>query len=166
MASPTESSAPTQSVSVCSMSARCVVRAALTNGADYQRSVMQEIAYYKSVVAKMGQARADAFIRFSVTPGVNHAGEGLMSNGAAVPSDVDLLGALDSWADEGKAPGTLTEVTQDRRDAVQGHSLAADVSLSALPALQRTGRFQSGVELHLCEPMTAGTPGVHEEYPG
>jgi feruloyl esterase len=83
------------------------------NGADYQRSVMQEIAYYKSVVAKMGQARADAFIRFYVTPGVNHAGEGLMSNGAAVPSDVDLLGALDSWADEGKAPGTLTQVTQD-----------------------------------------------------
>ena len=48
------------------------------NGADYQRSVMQEITYYKSVVAKMGQERADSFIRFYVTPGVNHGGEGLL----------------------------------------------------------------------------------------
>ena len=84
------------------------------NGADYQRSLMQEVSYYKSVVAKMGQARADSFIRFYVTPGVNHGGEGVMSNGEPVPSDVDLLGALDSWSETGQAPGTLTQVTQER----------------------------------------------------
>src|SRR6266566_1717065 len=67
------------------------------NGADYQRGVLQEITYYKSVVAKMGRARADQFIRFYVTPGVNHPGNGLMSSGAAVPAKVDLLGALDGW---------------------------------------------------------------------
>src|SRR5207248_4835099 len=50
------------------------------NGADYQRSVMQEITYYKAVVAKMGRARADQFIRFYVTPGVNHPGNGVMSS--------------------------------------------------------------------------------------
>ena len=83
------------------------------NGADYQRSLLQETTYYKSVVAKMGQARADSFIRFYVTPGVNHGGEGLLSDGKAVPSDVDLLGALDSWADAGQVPGTLTQVTQE-----------------------------------------------------
>ena len=84
------------------------------NGADYQRSLLQEVSYYKSVVAKMGQRRADSFIRFYVTPGVNHGGEGLLANGQPVPSDVDLLGALDSWADQGLAPGTLTQVTQER----------------------------------------------------
>ena len=84
------------------------------NGADYQRSLLQEVSYYKSVVAKMGQQRADSFIRFYVTPGVNHGGEGLLANGQPVPSDVDLLGALDSWADQGQAPGTLTQVTQER----------------------------------------------------
>jgi feruloyl esterase len=84
------------------------------NGADYTRSVLQEIAYYKAVVAKMGQQRADSFIRFYVTPGVNHGGEGVMSGGAAVPSDVDLLGALDGWVDGGKAPGILTQVAQER----------------------------------------------------
>ena len=50
------------------------------NGADYQRSVMQEIDYYKSVVAKMGQERVNQFIRFYVTPGVNHAGNGVMNS--------------------------------------------------------------------------------------
>jgi feruloyl esterase len=83
------------------------------NGADYTRSLLQEVSYYKSVVAKMGQARADSFIRFYVTPGVNHGGEGVMTGGAPVPSDVDLLGALDGWADAGVAPGVLTQVTQE-----------------------------------------------------
>ncbi len=84
------------------------------NGADYQRSVMQEITYYKAVVARMGQARADQFIRFYVTPGVNHPGNGLLASGEPVPAKVDLLAALDEWADGGKAPGTLIQVTQDR----------------------------------------------------
>jgi feruloyl esterase len=85
------------------------------NGADYQRSIMQEITYYKSVVAKMGQARADEFIRFYTTPGVNHPGNGLLSSGAAVPAKVDLLGTLDGWVDTGKAPGTLEQVTLTRQ---------------------------------------------------
>src|SRR5882672_267355 len=85
------------------------------NGADYQRSVMQEITYYKSVVAKMGQAQADRFIRFYVTPGVNHPGNGVMSSGAAVPAKVDLLGALDGWVDSSKAPGDLVQVTQEAK---------------------------------------------------
>lgn len=84
------------------------------NGADYQRSLMQEIAYYNSVVSKMDQQRADQFIRFFVTPGVNHAGNGLLASGAPVPAKVDLLGALDSWVAAGKAPDQLTQVTQER----------------------------------------------------
>jgi hypothetical protein len=49
-----------------------------------------------------------------VTPGVNHGGDGLQADGRPVPSDVDLLGALDSWVDKGQAPGALTQVTQER----------------------------------------------------
>jgi feruloyl esterase len=85
------------------------------NGADYQRSVMQEITYYNSVVAKMGQDRVDQFVRFYVTPGVNHPGNGVMSSGAAIPAKVDLLGALDGWVDSGKAPADLIQVTQERQ---------------------------------------------------
>ena len=85
------------------------------NGADYQRSVLQEITYYKAVVAKMGQPRVDTFIRFYTTPGVNHPGNGVMSDGQAVPAKVDMLGALDGWVDGGKAPQTLVQVTQETK---------------------------------------------------
>jgi hypothetical protein len=82
------------------------------NGADYQRSVLQEIGYYNAVVAKMGQDRVDQFMRFYVTPGVNHAGNGVMSDGKAVPAKIDLLGVLDAWVDLGNAPDTVTQVSQ------------------------------------------------------
>jgi hypothetical protein len=42
--------------------------------ADYRRNGYQEITYYKSVVAKMGQQKADQFVRLLVTPGVSHVG--------------------------------------------------------------------------------------------
>jgi feruloyl esterase len=83
------------------------------NGADYQRNVQQEIDYYKSVVAKMGQDRVDQFFRFYVTPGVNHAGNGVMSDGKAVPAKLDMLGVLDAWVDAGKAPDSLLQVSQE-----------------------------------------------------
>ena len=85
------------------------------NGADYQRSVLQEIDYYKSVVGKMGQERVDQFMRFYVTPGVNHPGNGVMKDGKAVPAKVDLLGVLDSWVDAGKTPDILTQVSQEEQ---------------------------------------------------
>jgi feruloyl esterase len=85
------------------------------NGADYQRNVMQEVQYYRRVVAKMGQDRVDQFFRFYVTPGVNHAGNGVMRDGKAVPAKIDLLGVLDDWADSDKAPDTLVQVTQQEQ---------------------------------------------------
>jgi feruloyl esterase len=83
------------------------------NGADFALSPFQVINYYKSVVATLGQARVDQFIRFYVTPGVNHQGNGVLSSGDTVPAKVDLLGALDSWADTGEAPETLVQVSQE-----------------------------------------------------
>jgi feruloyl esterase len=85
------------------------------NGADYQRSVLQEIDYYKSVVGKMGQDRVDQFIRLYVTPGVNHPGNGVMKDGKAVPAKVDLLGALDTWVDLGRSPDSLVQVSQQEQ---------------------------------------------------
>ena len=119
------------------------------NGADYQRSVMQEIVYYRSVVAKMGQERVNRFVRFYVTPGVNHAGNGLLNSGAAVPAKVDLLGALDSWVDTGKAPDELAPGHAGKAGAVQGHRLAPHVPLSSDAALRRQGRPERGRELRV-----------------
>src|SRR5262249_57905560 len=85
------------------------------NGADYQRSVLQEVDYYKSVVAKMGQDRVDQFMRFYVTPGVNHPGNGIMRDGKAVPAKLDLLGVLDAWVDLEKAPDSVMQVSQQEQ---------------------------------------------------
>ena len=85
------------------------------NGADYQRSVLQEVDYYQSVVARMGQDRVDQFMRFYVTPGVNHPGNGVMSDGKAVPAKLDMLGVLDAWVDAGKTPDTLVQVSQEEK---------------------------------------------------
>jgi len=85
------------------------------NGADYQRSLLQEVEYYKSVVAKMGQARVDTFMRFYVTPGVNHGGSGRLSSGGAVPAKVDLLALLDDWVEAGKAPTPQVQVAQEQK---------------------------------------------------
>jgi feruloyl esterase len=63
----------------------------------------------------MSQDRVDQFIRFYVTPGVNHPGNGVMSDGKPVPAKIDLLGVLDAWVDLGKAPDTLMQVSQQEQ---------------------------------------------------
>lgn len=70
--------------------------------ADYAISAYGTVAYYERVVeAAGGQDRADEFVRFYTSPGVDHTGTG---RGAPL---VDLLGALDAWVEEGTPPGDL-----------------------------------------------------------
>jgi feruloyl esterase len=84
------------------------------NMADHAISPFNGIAYYKSVVGKLGQASVDSFTRFYVTPGANHVGVGTSSvDGAPLPQGVDLLDAIDGWVDRGAAPGPLVQVAQD-----------------------------------------------------
>jgi hypothetical protein len=76
----------------------------------------QSLAYYKSVVEKLGQSSVDSFMRFYVTPGANHGGAGISSvDGAALPQGVDLLDAIDGWVDRGSAPGPLVQVAQESK---------------------------------------------------
>src|SRR6266700_5103402 len=85
------------------------------HGADFAVSPFEVIDYYKAVAAKMGQANADSFMRFYVTPGVSHRGTGVTGSGAAVPNAVDLIGVLDDWADGGNTPGPLVQVAQETK---------------------------------------------------
>ena len=71
--------------------------------------------YYKSVAAKMGRDSVDQFMRFYMTPGVNHPGNGVMKDGKAVPAKLDLLGVFDAWADAGKDPDGLTQRCQEEQ---------------------------------------------------
>jgi feruloyl esterase len=76
------------------------------NMADYAQSPFAGIDYYRAVVARMGQATADRFVRLYLSPGSNHSGSGVRgTDGSPIPQYVDLLGALDAWVEQGQAPG-------------------------------------------------------------
>jgi feruloyl esterase len=76
----------------------------LTVGAiDHTISPYNSVNYYNRVVARFGQAGANAFLRFYRIPGFAH-GFGLFN------AKFDALGALDAWVDRGRAPGTLEAV--------------------------------------------------------
>jgi Tannase and feruloyl esterase len=84
------------------------------NMSDHNVSPFDAIAYYNSVVKKLGQTSVDSFMRFYVTPGANHYGAGTSSvDGTALPQGVDLLDAIDNWTDRGAAPGPLVQVAQE-----------------------------------------------------
>ncbi len=72
------------------------------NMADYAQSPYAGIEYYKSVLARMGQASVDGFMRLYVTPGADHMGVG-------APSSVDMLDVLTGWVESGKAPRDLVQ---------------------------------------------------------
>ncbi len=78
------------------------------NGADYSQNPRRGFAYYKAVVARMGQTKADSFLRMYVNPGVDHGGSGVMADGSPVPDKVDWLSALDAWVEKDTPPGPLT----------------------------------------------------------
>jgi hypothetical protein len=78
------------------------------NMADYAQSPYAGIEYFKSVVAKMGATSVEGFLRLYAAPGVDHMGVG-------APSSVDLLEVLTDWAENGKAPGELVQVSQETK---------------------------------------------------
>ncbi len=77
----------------------------LENMADYAQSPYAGIAYYESVVQKMGRETADKFIRLYTAPGVDHVGSG-------APGNVDILSALSQWVEQGQTPSRMTLVEQ------------------------------------------------------
>jgi Tannase and feruloyl esterase len=77
----------------------------LENMADYAQSPYAGIGYYESVVARLGQANADRFLRLYTAPGVDHVGSG-------APGNVDMLATLVDWVERGKAPTGLQIVDQ------------------------------------------------------
>ncbi len=80
----------------------------IENTADYAQAPAHGYAYYNAVVKKLGQARTDGFFRLYVSPGLNHGSAGVAADGSVIPAQLDMLGVIDSWADQGQAPGTLT----------------------------------------------------------
>jgi Tannase and feruloyl esterase. len=57
------------------------------------------VEYYEGLVQTMGQRKVDAFARFYLVPGANHA-----NLAAAFAAGWDSLTALDRWVTTGAAP--------------------------------------------------------------
>jgi feruloyl esterase len=82
--------------------------------ADYAQSPFAGIAYYQSVVDRMGQSAVNRFMRLYVTPGVGHGGSGVSGTTAeSIPQYADLLGALDRWVERSESPGDLVQTFVD-----------------------------------------------------
>jgi Tannase and feruloyl esterase len=77
----------------------------LENMADYAQSPYAGIAYYQSVVARMGQPAADRFLRLFTAPGVDHVGSG-------APANVDMLAVLADWVERDRPPAGLQLIDQ------------------------------------------------------
>jgi feruloyl esterase len=83
-----------------------------------------QVAYYQSVIDKMGQAKVDSFARFFVIPQVGHSltgrsyttdGDGKANQPQQIPSAYDRLGIVTDWVENNKAPGKSVTVTAGDR---------------------------------------------------
>lgn len=85
------------------------------NTGDTAQSALAGMQYYDSVVARMGQAAADGFVRLYVSPVASHGGPAVsLTTGTPVPTTFDMLTVLDQWATTNTAPpDTLVQVRND-----------------------------------------------------
>jgi feruloyl esterase len=83
-----------------------------------------QMAYYQSVIDKMGQAKVDAFARFFVLPQTGHGlsgrsytqdGDGKTVEAQPIPNTYDRFGLLTDWVENKKAPGKQITVTSGER---------------------------------------------------
>ena len=81
----------------------------LENMADYAQSPYAGIRYFENVQRTLGKEKTAEFARLYTAPGVDHVGSG-------APANVDMLGVLVDWVENGKAPGDL-EVTEQKVEA-------------------------------------------------
>ena len=77
----------------------------LEHMADYAQSPYAGIRYFENVERTLGKAETTEFARLYTAPGVDHVGSG-------APANVDMLGVLVDWVEQGKAPGDLEVIEQ------------------------------------------------------
>lgn len=72
------------------------------------------VNYFENVIAKMGQANVDSFVRLYMLPGVQHCGGGpgpdtfgQSANWPATDPQHNIRVALENWVEQGTAPATL-----------------------------------------------------------
>ncbi|MEF7613060.1 tannase/feruloyl esterase family alpha/beta hydrolase [Aquincola sp. MAHUQ-54] len=103
------------------------------NTGDMAQSPMAGFQYYDSVVAKMGAADVDRFMRLYVSPASNHGGAAAsLTTGETVPTTADLLSELDRWVTTGTAPADA--LVQVRNAAAPPHATLASRPMCRYPS--------------------------------
>ena len=72
--------------------------------ADHAITALGSIDYFDQVVAALGQARTDSFLRLYLAPGMLHCA------GGPGPNEFDVLTPLEQWVEHGIAPGAVVAV--------------------------------------------------------
>lgn len=104
----------------------------LEHMADYAQSPYAGIRYFGNVQRTLGKSRTARFARLYTAPGVDHVGSG-------APANVDMLGALVDWVENGKAPGDL--VVAEQKVEAPAFSTVRALPLCEWPAWPR---YKSG----------------------
>jgi hypothetical protein len=83
-----------------------------------------QVAYYQSVIDRMGRAAVDSFARFFVLPQADHVlngrsysvdGDGKEAPVRPIPNTYDRVGLLTEWVENSRAPGKAVTVTAGER---------------------------------------------------
>ena len=83
-----------------------------------------QVAYYRSVIDKLGRAEVDTFARFFVLPQADHAlngrsygvdGDGKAREVQPIPNTYDRINLITDWVEKGIAPGNAVTVTAGDR---------------------------------------------------
>ena len=83
-----------------------------------------QVAYYQSVIDRMGREQVDAFARFFVLPQTGHVlngtsygvdGDGREVAAQPIPNTYDRIGLVTDWVEKGMAPGKAITVTAGDR---------------------------------------------------
>ncbi len=88
----------------------------LEHGGDYTVAPGGPYRYYNNVLAKMGKASAEQFVRLYVAPGLVHFGVGARADGSPLPNKFDVLSVLDDWVDHGATPPDQLVLTSFDKD--------------------------------------------------
>jgi Tannase and feruloyl esterase len=94
---------------------------------------LNTVNYYQSVIAKMGQRDAEAFVRLYMAPGVQHCGDGpgpdwfgQVGRLSFTDPSHSMAAALEQWVEKGTAPATIIASQyegQEQRHAVMTRPL-------------------------------------------
>jgi feruloyl esterase len=104
---------PTDWSALLASPTKLIIRVAASDQVVHARATMQ---LYETAVRRHGQAAIDKSVRFYVTPNAEHGIRGFSATtGKALPRYADLMGAVVSWAETGKAPDSLRETLEEER---------------------------------------------------